>query len=270
MLPRSLTFFLALAVICMLGIAAILSAFWTPHPPTALETGPPFASPTWAHPFGTDAVGADIFSRTLSATHVDVGITIAVVGLALLVGTIWGSIIGFYGGWADAVSLRLLQVLQSFPALLLAMLVIFALGNGIRNVILVVAVIPLPDYVRLSRAEIRSKKTWQFAEAARLTGRRPIGVLFRHLVPNSMRPLVANASINASWVAATVGALGFVGLGIEPGSVEWGSMVAGGQAAVGSGGWWISFFPGLGIFFLSAAFHLLGDALTDADISRRS
>lgn len=270
MLPRSLTFYLALGVIGMLGIAAILSAFWTPFPPTALETGPSFSPPTWAHPFGTDSVGADIFSRTLAATHTDVGITIAVVGLSLVVGTIWGSLIGFYGGWADAVSLRLLQVLQSFPALLLAMLVIFALGNGIRNVILVVAMIPLPDYVRLSRAEIRSKKTWQFAEAARMTGRRPIGVLFRHLVPNSMRPLFANASINASWVAATVGALGFVGLGIEPGSVEWGSMVAGGQAAVGSGGWWISFFPGLGIFFLSAAFHLLGDALTDADISRRT
>jgi peptide/nickel transport system permease protein len=150
------------------------------------------------------------------------------------------------------------------------MLVIFAMGNGIMNVIFVVALLPLPDYVRLSRAEIRTKKTWQFAEAARLTGRRPIGVLFRHLVPNSTRPLFAYASINASWVAATVGALGFVGLGIQPGSVEWGSMVAGGQAAVASGGWWISFFPGLGILFLSAAFHLLGDALTDADLSRRN
>ena len=103
-----------------------------------------------------------------------------------------------------------------------------------------------------------------------MTGRRPTGVLFRHLVPNSMRPLFAYASINASWVAATVGALGFVGLGIQPGSVEWGSMVAGGQAAVGNGGWWISFFPGLGIFFLSLAFHLLGDALTDADLNRRN
>jgi peptide/nickel transport system permease protein len=268
--PKSLTFKLALAIICVLGIGALVSAFWTPYPPMAPATGPFFSPPSWAHPFGTDSIGADVFSRTFAATHVDVGITVAVVGLALLVGTIWGSTVGFYGGWADAVTLRILQTLQSFPALLLAMLVIAAMGRGIVNVILVVALLPLPDYVRLARAEVMTKKNWQFAEAARMSGRSPAGVLFRHLVPNSMRPLFANASINASWVAATVGALGFVGLGIQPGSVEWGSMIAGGEPAIGNGGWWISFFPGLGIFLLSAAFHLLGDALTDADITRRS
>jgi peptide/nickel transport system permease protein len=267
--PPSVTLALALGVIGLLGAAAAVAAFWTPYRPMDPGTGPVFDAPSRAHLFGTDSVGADIFSRTLAAAHLDVGITVAVVGLALLVGTIWGSLVGFYGGWADAVTLRVLQVLQSFPALLLAMLVISAMGRGILNVILVVSLLPLPDYVRLARAEIMTKKTWQFAEAARMTGRRPIAVLFRHLVPNSMRPLFANASINASWVAATIGALGFLGLGIEPGSAEWGSMVAGGKSAVSTGGWWIAFFPGLGIFFLSAAFHLLGDALTDADVARR-
>jgi peptide/nickel transport system permease protein len=134
----------------------------------------------------------------------------------------------------------------------------------------VVAVIPLPDYVRLARAEIRTKKNWQFAEAAKMIGRSPISVLFRHLVPNSMRPLLAYAAVNASWVTATVGALGYLGLGIQPGSAEWGSMIAGGQNALISGNWWISFFPGVGIFLLAAAFHLIGDGLTDADVSRRS
>jgi peptide/nickel transport system permease protein len=267
---KSLTFKLALGIIVMLAIGAVVSAFYTPYPPMQPATGPFFSPPSWSHLFGTDAVGADIFSRTFAATHVDVGITVAVVGLSLAVGTIWGSLVGFYGGWADGVTLRILQTLQSFPALLLAMLVISVLGRGIMNVILVVALLPLPDYVRLARAEVMTKKTWQFAEAARMSGRSPVGVLFRHLVPNSMRPLFANASINASWVAATVGALGFVGLGIQPGSVEWGSMISGGQQAINNGGWWISFFPGLGIFCLSAAFHLLGDALSDADITRRS
>lgn len=270
LVPRSLTVRLGIAVVVMFAVVALVSAFWTPYPPMTPATGAFFAAPTWQHPFGTDAVGADIFSRWLVATHLDVGITCAVVGIALFVGTIWGSLIGFYGGWTEQLSLRILQVMQSFPALLLAMLVIAAMGHGIIDVILVVSLLPLPDYVRLARAEVLTKKTWQFAEAARMTGRKPLGVLFRHIVPNSMRPLFAYAGINASWVAATVGALGFVGLGIQPGSAEWGSMIAGGQSAIVTGQWWLSFFPGLGIFLLAAAFHLIGDGLMDADVVRRN
>jgi peptide/nickel transport system permease protein len=254
----------------LFAVVAAVSAFWTPYPPTAPATGTFFDSPSLKHLFGTDATGGDIFSRALAATHVDVGITIAVVGIALVVGTVWGSLAGFVGGWFDALTMRLLQVLNAFPALLLAMLVISAMGRGMLDVILVVALIPLPDYVRLARAEILTKKTWQFAEAAAMVGNRRAGVLFRHLVPNSVRPLIAYAGINASWVVSTVGALGFLGLGIQPGSAEWGSMIAGGQAGIVSGRWWISFFPGVGIFLLAAAFHLIGDGLSDADVTRRS
>lgn len=261
---------LGVAVVALLALVAVVSAFWTPYPPMAPATGAFNASPSWSHLFGTDAVGADIFSRWLVATHTDVGITVTVVGLALLVGTVWGAVVGFYGGWIDAVTTRLLQVMNSFPALLLAMLVIAALGRGLVNVILVVALIPLPDYVRIARAEVLTKKTWPFAEAARMTGRGDAGILFRHLVPNSLRPLFAYAGVNASWVAATVGALGFLGLGIQPGSAEWGSMISGGQSEIVSGEWWISFFPGIGIFLLAAAFHLIGDGLSDADVARRS
>jgi len=136
-------------------------------------------------------------------------------------------------------------------------------------VIFVVAVIPLPDYVRLARAEVLTKKNWQFAEAARMIGRSPRSVLFRHLVPNSTRPLFAYAAINASWVISTVGALGFLGLGIQPGSVEWGSMISGGETGIVSGQWWISFFPGAAIFLLAAALHLIGDGMSDDDLVRR-
>jgi peptide/nickel transport system permease protein len=267
---RSLSLKLGAGVVATFAVVAAVSVFWTPYPPLAPATGPFLAAPSWAHPFGTDAVGADIFSRALAATHTDVGIAVAVVALSLITGTLWGSLIGFYGGWLDALSMRLLQVVNAFPALLLAMLVMATLGRGLRNVILVVALLPLPEYVRLARAEIRTKKTWQFAEGARMIGRRPIGVLFRHLVPNSMRPLLADAAINASWVISAVGALGFLGLGIQPGSAEWGSMIAGGESAVVSGQWWICLFPGIGMFLLALAFHLIGSGLTDADITRRS
>ncbi len=266
---RSISLRLGLAIVAFFGLMAIVSLIWTPYPPDAQATGGFSAPPNSAHLFGTDATGGDIFSRTLAATTTDVGITVAVIAIALIVGTLWGSLMGFNGGWLDSLTLRVLQVLQSFPALLLAMLVLSTIGRGLLPVILVVALIPLPDYIRLARAEILTKKNWQFAEAARMIGHRPHAVLFRHLVPNSTRPLFAYAAVNASWVVATVGALGFLGLGIQPGSAEWGSMIAGGQSGIVTGQWWISFFPGLAIFLLAAALHLIGDGISDDDLVRR-
>jgi peptide/nickel transport system permease protein len=264
----SISLRIGVGIVAFFALVALVSLIWTPYPPDAQATGAFSAAPDASHLFGTDSTGADIFSRVMSATTKDVGITIAVIALALVVGTLWGSLIGFYGGWLDALTLRALQVMNSFPALLLAMLVLSTLGRGLLPVILVVALIPLPDYIRLARAEILTRKNWQFAEAARMIGRRPRAVLFRHLVPNSMRPLFAYAAVNASWVVSTVGALGFLGLGIQPGSAEWGSMIAGGQAGIVTGQWWISFFPGLGIFLLALALHLIGDGISDDDLAR--
>ena len=266
---RSAALKLGAVIVGLFAVMAVVSACWTPYPPLAPATGPFGASPSARHLFGTDATGGDIFSRALAATHTDVGITLAVVGLSLVAGTVWGALIGFYGGWSDRLSLRILQVMNAFPSILLAMLVISVFGRSLVDVILVVALIPLPDYVRLARAEVMTKKHWQFAEAARMTGRRPAGVLFRHLVPNSTRPLLAYAGINASWVIATVGALGFLGLGIQPGSAEWGSMIAGGESGIVDGQWWMSFFPGAFIFILAAACHLIGDGLSDDGLTRR-
>jgi len=256
-------------IVVLFVLVSLLSLVWTPYPSGAQATGDFNAAPSWSHLFGTDAAGGDVFSRTLVATTKDVWITLAVVAISLVAGIVWGSAIGFVGGWIDGLSLRVLQAMNSFPSLLLAMLVISTLGHSLFDVILVVALIPLPDYVRLARAEVMTKKSWQFAEAARITGRRPIGVLLRHIVPNSLRPLFSYAAINGSWVVATVGALGFLGLGIQPGTAEWGSMIAGGQSGIVTGQWWMCLFPGLGIFLLAAALHLIGDGLTDDDLARR-
>jgi peptide/nickel transport system permease protein len=265
---RQISLRIGIGIAALFAVIAVASRFWTPYPPNAQATGAFSSPPSGAHLFGTDSTGADIFSRAMAATTTDVGITVAVIVLALVVGTLWGSLIGFYGGWLDGLTLRLLQVMQSFPALLLAMLVLSTLGRGLLAVILVVTLIPLPDYVRLARAEILSKRNWQFAEAARMIGCRPRAVLFRHLVPNSMRPLFAYAAVTASWVLSTVGALGFLGLGIQPGSAEWGSMIAGGQTGIVTGQWWISFFPGMGILLLAMALHLIGDGISDDDLVR--
>jgi peptide/nickel transport system permease protein len=259
---------LGLIIVGLLIIMAVGSHFWTPYDPNATQTGAVYASPSWQHLFGTDRVGADVFSRTAAATQTDVGITLAAVAIAFVIGTVLGAISGYFGSVIDLIVMRLMEIFQAFPTLLLAMLIVAAIGRGILNVIVVLAIVGIPNYVRLARAEILSKKSWQFAEAAQMVGNPPLRLLFRHLVPNSMVPLISFVSINASWVAGLVAALGFIGLGIEPGSAEWGSMIAGGKDAIVSGDWWISFFPGIGVLIMSAAFYLISDGLTHREDSR--
>ncbi|MBW9122082.1 ABC transporter permease [Microbacterium trichothecenolyticum] len=266
---RNVALYAGVAVLAAFLAASLLSQVWTPYPPSATGVGPVFSPPSGDYWFGTDRVGADVFSRTIAAGLTDVLITLAVVSSALVVGTVWGALAGFYRGWFDVVTLRVLEMLQAFPSLLLAMLAVAVTGPGIINVIVVVALLPLPDYVRLARAEVLTKKHWQFAEAARMVGNSHLAVLFKHLVPNSMRPLLAFASINAAWVTGSIAALGYIGLGIEPGSAEWGSMISRGQDAITSGQWWISFFPGAAILLLAAAFHLIGDGLSETNKGER-
>ena len=252
------------AGLCILGFLVLLSLVslvWTPYAPGATGTGAVSAGPSAAHWFGSDSLGADVFSRTIAAGRTDVFFTIVTVGIALVVGSVWGALAGFFGGWFETVTLRLLEVVQSFPALLMALLVIDILGPGTLNVILVVAILPLPQFVRLARAEVMTKKNWQFAEAARMVGNRPLTVLFKHLLPNSWRPLLSYASISAGWVCGNIAALGFIGLGIQPDAVEWGSMIARGESDVVSGAWWESFFPGMGILLLAIGCQLIGDGI---------
>jgi peptide/nickel transport system permease protein len=252
---------IGLSLLAFLVLMSLVSLIWTPYPPAATGTGAFSSAPGGAHWFGTDSVGSDVFSRTISAGRTDVFFTVTAVAIALVIGSAWGALAGFFGGWFETVTLRLLEICQAFPALLMALLVISILGPGNFNVILVVAIIPLPDFVRLARAEVLTKKNWQFAEAARMVGNHPLVVLFKHLMPNSWRPLLAYASISAAWVCGNIAALGFIGVGIQPDAVEWGSMIARGQSDVVAGAWWEALFPGLGVLVLAIGFQLVGDGI---------
>ncbi len=143
------------------------------------------------------------------------------------------------------------------------MMVVVALGPGEVNVVVVMAFIGTPYYARLVRAEILTKRTWEFAEAARMVGGSPMRVAFRHLLPNSLSPVLAYASVNAAWVVLVTASLGFLGIGIEPGTAEWGSMIARGQSEIITGEWWVSVFPGIFVLTLTAGFYLLGDGVRD-------
>lgn len=261
---------LGTAILGFYVFAALLSVVWTPYDPESPAVGVPYSPPSADHWFGTDRLGSDVFSRTLAATRLDVGITFAAVIIAFVVGSTLGTVAGYYRGAADAAIMRVLEVFQAFPSLLFAMLIVQALGPGTLNVVAVLAFVGLPYYLRLARAEILSKRSWPFAEAARMVGSRSWRVAFRHLLPNSTGPLLAYTSVNAAWVVLITASLGFLGIGIEPGVPEWGTMISRGQDAIISGEWWISFFPGLAVLGLAGAFYLLGDGLSDAADPRRA
>ena len=257
------------AVLIFYVAVALISLVWTPYDPLTPGIGDGYDAPSWAFPLGTDRLGADMLSRLMAGTRYNLGITLTAVAIAFCVGTTIGVVAGYYGGAIDTVALRAVEIFQAFPGLLFAMLVVQAVGAGIVNVILVMSFVGIPDYLRLARGEIHSRRSWQYAEAARMVGNPPWRVAFRHLLPNSIGPLLAFTSINAAFVALITASLGFLGLGLGPNTPEWGNMIARGQDGVMTGQWWVSFFPGLAILGLTGAFYLMGDALADLTDPRR-
>lgn len=260
---------IGLGLLALYAAVALLSLGWTPHDPLAPGVGDAYLPPGREFLLGTDRLGADILSRLMAGARYDLGITLVAVSIALAAGTLLGTVAGYYGGAVDIVISRAVEIFQAFPGLLFAMLVVQAVGPGVLNIILVLSFIGIPDYLRLARAEIRSRRAWPYAEAARMVGNRGWQVAFRHLLPNSVGPLLAFTSINAAFVALVTASLGFLGLGLDPNTPEWGSMIARGEDGVMTGEWWVSFFPGLAILGLTGAFYLLGDALADLSDPRR-
>jgi peptide/nickel transport system permease protein len=257
--------------VTVLGIylfVALLALVWTPAGSSPVGNDI-LGAPSTSHLFGTDRLGADVLSRMMAATRYDLGITLASVMIALVFGSILGTIAAYYGGLWDAIVMRIAEIFQAFPTLLFAMLVVSAIGPGLINVIVVLACVGLPSYLRLSRGEVMSRRTSQFAEAARMSGCRSWRVAFRHLLPNSMAPLLAFTSVNAAWVALITSSLGYLGIGIQPGVPEWGNMISLGQQNIITGQWWVSFFPGLAILGLTGSLYLIGDGLGDLFDPRR-
>lgn len=267
--PFSWSMRIGLGILAVYGAVALLALAWTPHDPLSPGVGDAYLAPSAEFPLGTDRLGSDVLSRLMAGTQYNLGIALVAVSIALVVGSLLGVVAGYYGGPLDIAISRGVEVFQAFPGVLFAMLVAKAVGPGVINIILVLSFVGIPDYVRLARAEVQSRRNWPYAEAARMVGNRSWQVAFRHLLPNSMGPLLAFTSINAAFVSLVTASLGFLGLGLNPNTPEWGNMIARGQDGVMTGEWWVSFFPGLAILGMTGAFYLLGDALSDLTDPRR-
>lgn len=250
-------------------LMAIIGPWIAPFDPLATNVGTPMSPPSWQHWFGTDALGRDILSRVIVAARLDFGIAVSAVALSFVIGVVLGSCAGYYKGWFERIVSRGSDMVMAFPLFVLAMGIVAAMGNTVFNIILATAVINLPFYIRVARAEVSVRCDAGFVEAARLTGNRHWRVLAVHLVPNIMPPMMVQVSLNMGWAILNAAGLSFIGLGVRPPEAEWGIMVAEGAQYIVSGEWWIALFPGAVLMLAVFCFNLLGDGLRDLIDPRR-
>jgi peptide/nickel transport system permease protein len=253
----------AFALFALLVAIAVAGPWLAPQDPLASNAGIALQSPSRQHWFGTDAIGRDILSRVIVATRIDILIALAAVSLAAVFGIAIGLLAGWYGGLLDRVVGRVVDTIMAFPLFVLAMGIVAALGNTIANVILATAIINLPFYLRVARAETNVRRGAGFVEAARITGNSDARILAVHLLPNILPPAMVQVSLNMGMAILNCAALSFIGLGVRPPQAEWGIMVAEGSQYLMSGEWWVALFPGLALMLAVFCFNLLGDGLRD-------
>ncbi len=258
--PVTLAGLLIVLTVALLGLLAPLIA---PYGATEGNPDATLQPPSWDHPFGTDAIGFDIFSRVLHAARLDLGIALGAVGIALLAGCLLGAVAGFFGRFTDEVIMRGCDMLSAFPSFILALGVVAALGATIPNLIFAIALVNVPVYARLLRARMLSVREAQYVRAATAIGCSRRRLMFAHVLPNSMAPIFVQSTLQAGYAILEAAGLSFIGLGVRVPTAEWGVMVNMGLQYVISGEWWISFFPGMAIAVTVMGFNLIGDGLQD-------
>jgi peptide/nickel transport system permease protein len=256
-MPRALWVLLALVAL------ALLAPELSPYDPEGVDAASRLLPPSLRHPMGTDGFGMDVATRLLFGARKDLLLAFASAAPALLAGTLVGSASAFYGGRLDDLLQRSTEVLQAFPVVLFAMAVLTAIGDRLLHVILVLAAVNFPVYVKIARSVVLPLKSAEFVEAARSAGQRSPGILVRHLMPNTAGPALAQFSINCAWSLQVVTGLSFLGLGVQIPEPEWGLMVQQGSHYLVTGEWWVSFFPGMAIGIAVYGFQRLSTLVRD-------
>ena len=252
-----------LVIIIIVIIVALLAPWLAPDPGDGagvVNVDQRMLPPGREYPFGTDWLGRSVFTRVLLGARIALQVSLIVVGLAIFIGVPLGAIAGYRRGWLDGLIMRITDLFLAFPPLLLAMAIVAALGPGLQNATFALVVSWWPWYARIARGLAVSLREWPFVDASRAMGIRESSIIFRHIVPNSIGPIVVQATIDIGTVILAAGGLAFIGLGARPPAPDWGLMVAEGRQYILEQ-WWLSTFPGLAIFFTVLAFNLVGDLL---------
>ena len=260
---------IGLWVFLALIVVAIFAPVIAPHDPTAQARDALLVPPVWAdggtstYLLGTDAIGRDILSRLLFGARFSLFIGLVVVTIALVGGIALGLLAGFFGGWVDSVIMRVMDVVLAFPSLLLALVLVAILGPGLTNAMIAIALVLQPHFARLTRAAVMAEKNREYVMAARVAGASKVRLMFRTILPNCLGPLIVQGTLSFSNAILDAAALGFLGMGAQPPTPEWGTMLAEAREFILRAPWVVT-FPGVAILITVLAINLVGDGLRDA------
>lgn len=262
-LKKSKLALVGLIILIILFLVAIFANVIAPYGYAEQNLKVTFQSPSVNHIFGTDEFGRDIFSRVVFGSRISLQVGFIAVTIAVIIGGILGAMAGYYGGTIDNVIMRSMDVLLAIPQILLAISIVAALGPGLVNLMIAVGISSIPGYARIVRASVLSVKDQEFVEAARAVGSSDARIIFKHIIPNVMAPIIVQATLGVALAILTAAGLSFIGLGIQPPTPEWGSMLSSGRGYIRDY-WYMTMFPGLAIVITIFSLNVLGDGLRDA------
>ncbi|MEW8956144.1 ABC transporter permease [Clostridium sp.] len=264
-LKRNRPAMIGLIVICLLIILAVMAGYIADYDNVVVKQNleERLQGPSSKYILGTDEFGRDIFGRLIHGARVSLRVGILAVGIAIVIGGALGAIAGYYGGILDNIIMRIMDVFLAVPSILLAISIVSALGTNLFNLMLSIGISSVPSYARIVRASVLSIREQEFIEAAKAIGANDVRLVMRHIIPNSLAPVIVQATLGVAGAILSTAGLSFIGLGIQPPDPEWGAMLAGGRQYLRDA-WHVTTFPGIAIMITILSLNLLGDGLRDA------
>ncbi len=253
----------SLIFLVLLVLTAIFAPYIAPYDPVNGVMADSLQKPSSDHLLGTDELGRDILSRIIYGARISLKVGLIAVTFALSIGTVLGSIAGYYGGKIDNLIMRVMDIMLSFPSLLLAIAFMSVLGRGVENAIIAISIVSIPEYARIVRGSVLSVKENEYVQAARAIGNRDRAIIFKHIMPNVIAPIIVRGTLGISTAILDTAALGFLGLGVQPPDAEWGTMLGAGRSYLFNAPHLVM-YPGIAITLTVMAFNMLGDGLRDA------
>jgi len=253
---------MGLFILVFFLLCALLTPMIAPYDPNEM-TIDMLGRPSFAHWLGTDDLGRDLLSRIMWGTQISLFVGVATVAIALFFGVILGVLAGYYGGWIDMIIMRYIDLQWAFPNFIIAVYLVAVFGAGLLNVIIAISLAFLDDFARIARSMVLTLKQEQFVDAGRTNGFSDARIMFRHILPNAMAPLIVQATVSVSYAILGEASLSFLGLGVGPNTPTWGLILADGRSFI-SQAWWLGVYPGLAIMLVVLSINFLGDAMRDA------
>ncbi|MFG6114615.1 nickel transporter permease [Halobacillus sp. MO56] len=260
---KSKTSLIGLIIISLLIIIAAFAPQIATHSPTDQSIIDRYQAPSAEHWLGTDELGRDIFSRIVHGSRITIQIGVITVGISMIVGVFLGAVAGFFGRWVDQIIMRLIDIMMAFPSILLAIALVAVLGKSLTNAMIAVGIVGVPHFARIVRSTVLSVKETEYIEASRVIGAKNGRILFSHVLPNCLAPIIVQATLTIGTAILDAAGLSFLGLGAQPPLPEWGAMLSDGRSALQTAPW-VVMFPGFAILLVVLGFNLLGDGLRDA------